>query len=187
MTYGGAVSGSSGSTEQNSPVRGVVVDPEVRAALALRAVTRAVAILGAVSVAVGLIAVGAAAMARVEDGGDGADVVIPGISVLMVAQVVAVVATGLAAWVLVRLVRRLVPDPARVLDGLSRSLGLCSRVLLAGCVAAIVGWAFVRPGSVVSAVVGALVAAQVAVVFGVVRGMLQRARPASPAPQAGSE
>lgn len=166
----------SDSSQQGAGPEPGVVDLEVRAALALRAVTRVVAILAATAFAVGIVAVGVAAMARVEEGGDGAQIVMPGISVLMVGQLAALVATGLAVWVLVRLVRRRVPDPARALDGLSRALGLCSRVLLAGCVVAIAVWAFLRPSSVLSAVVGALVAAQVAVVFGVVRGVLKRAR-----------
>lgn len=154
----------------------VVVDHEVRAALALRAVTRAVAILAATALGIGIIAVGAAAMARVEDGGEGTDVVTPGISVLMVGQLMALVATALAAWVLMRLVRQRVPDPARALEGLSRALGLCSRVLLAGCVVVTLVWAFARPAHVLAAIVGSLVAAQAAVVFGLVRGILQRAR-----------
>lgn len=168
------MSGSSQQGARPDPV--VVVEHEVRAALALRAVTRVVAILAATAFAVGAIAVGVAAMARVEEGGDGAEIVTPGITVLMVGQLVALVATGLAVWVLVRLVRRRVPDPARALDGLSQALGLCSRVLLAGCVVAVAVWVLVRPSSVIPAVVGALVAAQVAVVIGVVRGVLTRAR-----------
>jgi len=163
-------------SEQSPGAGPVVVDPEVRAALALRAVTTAVAVLAATAVGIGLIAAGTASMARVEEGGEGAQVVIPGISVLMVGQLVALVATGLAAWVLVRLVRRRVPEPDRALEGLSRALGLCSRVVLAGCVLVILVWVFARPSAALSAVIGALVSAQVAVVFGVVRGILQRAR-----------
>ena len=144
-------------------------DPDVAAGLAVRAVTRTLASMAITSVGIGLVGAGAASMAQVENGGAGADVVVPGISVLMVGQLVALVATALAAWSLVQLLRHRVPRPAHNVAGLSRALGLCSRFLVAGCVLGVAVWLIVRPSSALSAVLGAIVAVQVALVIGLVR------------------
>ena len=144
-------------------------DPDVVAGLAVRAVTRTLASMAAASVGIGLVAAGAASMAQVENGGAGAEVVVPGISVLMVGQLVALVATALAGWSLVQLLRHRVPNPAHNVAGLSRALGLCSRFLVAGCVLGVAVWLIVRPGTAISAVLGAIVAVQVALVIGFVR------------------
>lgn len=162
-------------------------DAEIELALALRAVMRTLAAMGVATVVLGLIAAGAAAMSRVENGGAGSDIVVPGLTVLMVGQLVALVATAIAGWVLIRLLRRQVPGPARAVAGLSRALGLCARILLGVLVIAVTVWVIARPAAVLSAVLGALVAAQLAVVIGAVRSSQLRTRAISApdAPAAG--
>ncbi|PWD51883.1 hypothetical protein C8046_15760 [Serinibacter arcticus] len=155
-------------------------DPDVATGLAVKAITRTVVAMAATAVGIGLVGAGAASMAQVENGGAGADVVVPGISVLMVGQLVALVGTALAVWSLVQLLRRRVSDPARNVLGLGRALGLCARFLLAGCIVGVAVWIVVRPGATLSAVLGAIVACQVAFIIGLVRSRLLRPRPAHP-------
>lgn len=151
-------------------------DPDVVAGLAVRAVSRTVTAMAVTAVGIGLVGAGAASMAQVENGGAGADVVVPGISVLMVGQLAALVGAALAVWSLVQLLRRRVPDPARTVVGLSRALGLCARFLVAGCVLGVAVWLVVRPGAAISAVLGAVVAVQVAFVIGMVRSRILATR-----------
>lgn len=151
-------------------------DHDIATGLALRSITRALTILGATTVGVGLVAAGAASMAQVENGGAGTEIVVPGLVVLMVGQVVSLVATGLTTWALVRLLRRRVPVPAHAVTGLSRGLGLLSRALVAGLVIAVAASVVLRPGAWLAAVLGAVVALQVSVVIGVVRGNVLRPR-----------
>lgn len=149
-------------------------DPDVAAGLAVRALTRTVLAMGGCVVGIGLVGAGAASMAQVENGGAGADVVVPGVSVLMVGQLAALVATAFALWSLVQQLRRRVPDPARNVAGLSRALGLCARFVIAGCVVGVAGWLIARPSTAISAVLGAVIAVQIALVIGVVRSRVLR-------------
>lgn len=151
-------------------------DPDVATGLAVRAVSRALTSMAVTAVAIGLVGAGAASMAQVENGGAGSDVVVPGISVLMIGQLAALVGTALAVWSLVQLLRGRVPDPARNVAGLSRALGLCSRFLIAGCVVGVAVWLIVRPEAGISAVLGAIVAVQVAFVIGLVRSRILATR-----------
>lgn len=164
----------------SAPVPGEPVpgrdDPDVAAALAIRAVTRALLIIGVTALGFGLIGAGAASMAQVEDGGRGTRAVMPGLSVLMIGQLVALVGTALAVWALIRLLRRKVPVPAHAVAGLSRALGLLARILFAVVILAVAVWVLIRPGSWLSAVLGGLVAVQVAIVIGVIRTQVLRAR-----------
>ncbi|WP_284248886.1 hypothetical protein [Litorihabitans aurantiacus] len=160
-------------------------DPDVVAGLAVRAVSRTLLAMAACAVGIGLVGAGAASMAQVERGGGGAEVVVPGVSVLMIGQLAALVATGLAAWALVQLLRRRVPDPAHGVAGLGRALGLCSRFLVVGCAAGVVYWLVARPGTAISAILGAVVAVQVAFVIGLVRSRILVLRPRARRPAAG--
>lgn len=137
--------------------------------LALRAARNALLALAGCALFIGLVGAGAAAMSEVENGGQGAEIVIPGLVVLMVGQFAALVACTLAVLTLVQLLRGRVPDTSRALRGLSRALGLCVRGLLAALVVAVAIWIIARPAATLSAVLGAVVALQVAVVIGVVR------------------
>ena len=152
-------------------------DHDVVTGLAVKAVTNTLAAMAATAVGIGLIGAGAASMAQVETGGESSEIVIPGLTVLMVGQLVAVVATALAIISLVSLLRGRVPHPDHAVRGLSRALGLCAKVLLAGCILAIAFWAFYRPSAILPAVFGAVVAVQVAVIIGLVRSKLLRGRP----------
>lgn len=144
-------------------------DPDVAAALAVRATTRAAAVGGGTALVIGAIGLGTASMAQVERDGAAASAVIPGLAVLMVGQFVALVATGLAIWALVRLLRRQVPQPAHAVAGLSRGLGVLARGLVAALVVAVTVSVIVAPDAWFAAVLGALVALQVGVVIGLVR------------------
>lgn len=144
-------------------------DPDVALGLALRAVRNALLILVGSALFIGLVGAGAAAMSQVENGGQGAEIVVPGLVVLMVGQLAALAACAVTVLTLTQLLRGRVPRPSRALRGLSRGLGLCVRGLMAGVVVAIAIWILVRPSATLSAVLGAVVALQVAVVIGVVR------------------
>lgn len=168
------------STPQHAPAPDPGVpgrdDPDVATGLAVRAVTRALLIIGIAALGFGLIAAGAASMAEVESGGRGSEAVMPGLSVLMIGQLIAMVGAGLALWALIRLLRRKVPVPEHAVSGLSRALGLLARILLATVVLAVAIWVFVRPDSWLSAVLGGLVAVQIAIVIGVIRTQVLRPR-----------
>ena len=153
-------------------------DHDVATGLAVKAVTSTLGAMAATAVGIGLIGAGAASMAQVENGGDSGDIVIPGLTVLMVGQLAAVVATAFAIISLVSLLQGRVPQPNHALRGLSRALGLCAKVLLAGCILAIGFWAFYRPSAILPAVFGAVVAVQVAVIIGLVRSKLLTSRSA---------
>lgn len=153
-------------------------DHDVATGLAVKAVTSTLGAMAATAVGIGLIGAGAASMAQVENGGDSGDIVIPGLTVLMVGQLAAVVATAFAIISLVSLLRGRVTQPNHAVRGLSRALGLCAKILLAGCILAIGFWAFYRPSAILPAVFGAVVAVQVAVIIGLVRSKLLTSRSA---------
>ncbi|TNU72863.1 hypothetical protein FH969_14445 [Miniimonas arenae] len=176
--FGGRSSSTPAGTPQpvdTSPLVGRT-DPDVEGGLAVQATTRTLAAMAASVVGLGLVAAGAASMARVEDGGMGADMVTPGLVVLMVGMLAALVGAVLAAWVLLRLLRHDVPVPGHAVAGLSRALGLCARGLVAALVLTVGVWVVVRPSATLSAVLGGLVAVQVAVVIGAVRARVLRPR-----------
>lgn len=151
-------------------------DPDVATGLAVRAASRTLTILAATTVVLGFIAVGAAQMAQVERGGAGADTVIPGLAVLMVGELVALIATGLAAWVLIQLLRGRVPVPAHAVAGLRRALGRLTRLLIVVVIGAVIVGVIVRADAWLSVVLGGLVALQVVVIFAVVRTQVLRVR-----------
>lgn len=165
------------TTPETNPGTTPATDPDVVTGLAVRAISRTLMAMAGTAIGVGLVGAGAASMAQVENGGGGADVVVPGISVLMIGQLAALVATALATWSLVQLLRRRVPDPAHSVAGLGKALGLCARFLVAGCVIGVAFWLVVRPSTAISAVFGAVVAIQVALVIGLVRSRILRAGP----------
>lgn len=151
-------------------------DPDVAAGLALRAVSRTLAILAAATFVLGLIAVGAAQMAQVERGGAGAEAVLPGLAILMIGELFALIGAGLAGWVLVQLLRRRVPVPAHTITGLRGALGRLTRALIVVVILAVAVGIVIRTEAWLSMVLGGLVALQVGVIFAVVRTQVLRTR-----------
>lgn len=152
------------------------LDPEIAGALAARSITRALAILAGVAFGVGVVGACAASLAQVDAGGEGTALVTPGLLVLMVGQAAALVATGLAAWTLLLVLRERVPTPQGAVAGLSRGLGLCSRGLLAGIVLSVGLTVAIWPETWMSSLLGGAVAVQVATAFGMVRRSVLRPR-----------
>lgn len=152
-----------------------LADRDVETGLALRALTRTVAILAATTLVVGFIATATASMAQVENGGAGRDAVLPGLIVLGIGEFLALAATALATWSLIRVLRRKVPEPLRAVHGLSRALGLLTRALVAIVLLAVLVVGLTQ-GEWLSAVLGGLVACQIGVIFAVVRAQVLRVR-----------
>ncbi|ACQ81529.1 hypothetical protein Bcav_3286 [Beutenbergia cavernae DSM 12333] len=147
------------------------IPPDVALARSVRAATQALGVLAATTLVLGLVGAGALRMAGVEaSASDPAGAtLLPGVTMLGLGQLTALVGAGLAGWVLLYLLRDRVTDPTRAVRGLSRALGICAWVCVAACVVGIAAWAIVRPGAILPAVLGSLVSVQVAVVIGVLR------------------
>lgn len=135
---------------------------------AIRAATMSAAVSAALVLAVGLIAAGALRMAE-GSGEAGQAALLPGVTLLGVGQLAALVMTALSVWVLAALLRGNSPDPAHTISRLSTVLGVCIRALLTLCVLGVLGWLAWRPTAVVPALLGAAVSAQVAVATGALR------------------
>lgn len=131
----------------------------VRSARALRITLVATA---AACIVLGLIGLGVALLAGSDD-----EVMWPGLSLLALAQAVALVATGAAGWGLRRLLRG---DEARhVTDRVRAVLRVLEIVLLVLLVVGAVVWIVARPATTVAVVSSAVVGAQVALVLHILR------------------
>lgn len=116
----------------------------------------------AACIVLGVIGLGIALLA-----GDHDEIIWPGLSLLALAQFVALIATGTAAWGLRRLVKGAEPRP--VTDRVRTTLRALEYALLILLVIGAAVWIVVRPSVAVSAVSSAIVGAQVALVLHLLR------------------
>ncbi|MHB1064789.1 MAG: hypothetical protein ACYC1Z_09960 [Georgenia sp.] len=116
----------------------------------------------AACIVLGLIGLGIALLA-----GDDDEIMWPGLSLLALAQFVALIATGTAGWGLRRLRKDAEPRP--VTDRVRATLRALEYALLILLVIGAAVWIVVRPSAAVSAVSSAIVGAQVALVLHLLR------------------
>lgn len=130
-----------------------------RAARALRITLTATA---AACIVLGVIGLAVAMLAGSDD-----EVLWPGLSLLALAQLVALLAAGTAGWGLRRLVRG--AEPRAVTARVRATLRVLEHALLVLLVLGAAAWIVVRPAAAVSAVSCAVVGAQLALVLHLLR------------------
>lgn len=145
------------------------VPHDVAVARGIRALRAALAIVVAGTLALGVLALALVALVP-----PGSDLLWPGVSVLMVGQLLGLLAAGLAGWALRSVLAG--ADPAAAVAGLAGRFRTTAIALVVACLTTSLAWALVDAAALVPALVCAAVAAQLAVVLEVLRRTVLTAR-----------